>query len=131
MPEPLISFLGTVSSARDDSGPLGLTLQGATAGEFAEYATVAFSGTPPDGLPAQLQEVRVVALGADGYGLLTAQGKWALRAAAVHVHRDVSAQFYRALPPRGVPLAKRCMWALVLRLAASRSGLALLAALRR
>jgi hypothetical protein len=49
----------------------------------------------------------------------------------VHLHRDLAAQFYRAIPPRPAPWAKRVFWRLVLGLAASRAGLALLRALRR
>jgi len=44
--------------------------------------------------------------------------------------RAVGAEFYRALPPRPVPLPKRVFWRAVLALAGSGMGLALLRALR-
>jgi hypothetical protein len=49
----------------------------------------------------------------------------------VHLHREIAPQFYRAIPPRPAPWAKRVFWRMVLALAASRAGLALLRALRR
>jgi hypothetical protein len=47
------------------------------------------------------------------------------------VHRDIAVPFYRAIPPRRVPLVKRIFWRVVLALAATRTGLALLRRLRR
>jgi len=49
----------------------------------------------------------------------------------VHLHREVAAQFYHAIPPRRAPWAKRMFWRTVLALGASRMGLRLLRALRR
>ncbi len=52
-------------------------------------------------------------------------------ATSVHVHRDIGKAFYRAVPPRPVPFAKRMFWSLVLALAGSRTGKRVLASLRR
>ncbi len=49
----------------------------------------------------------------------------------MHLHREIAAQFYRAIPPRPVPLLKRWFWRVVLALATSRAGLAALRVLRR
>ncbi|MBU6378360.1 MAG: hypothetical protein KJS95_07475 [Gammaproteobacteria bacterium] len=47
------------------------------------------------------------------------------------VHEDVGAAVFAAIPPRRVPLAKRLLWWLVLRLLASRTGRAIIAARQR
>ncbi len=131
MLKPLVAFHGPVAVQRQNAGALGLTLVG-TAGEGpAEPTSLAFSGKAPGDLPLTLADPKVVAAGATRYLLESAAREWPLEAAATHLHHDVSTAFYRALPPRHVPLARRCLWSLVLTLAASRSGLALLAALRR
>ena len=131
MPEPLVAFHGPVAVQRDSAGALGLTLRGEAGEDPAEPTCLAFSGRAPGGLPDALVDLQVVAAGARRYLLEGAGREWPLEAAAAHLHHEVSTAFYRALPPRRVPLAKRCLWALVLTLAASRAGLALLAALRR
>ena len=131
MPDPLVAFHGPVAVERSSQAALGLTLTG-TAGEAGGEPTVlAFSGAAPEGLPGTLANLTVAASGAARYRLAGTGGEWQVAASAVHLHHDVSTQFYRALPPRPVPLAKRCLWAVVLTLARSRPGLALLAALRR
>jgi len=131
MSDPLVAFHGPVTVERASQAALGLTLTG-TAGEGrGEPTALAFSGAAPASLPGTLANLTVAAAGAARYRLAGAGGEWQVAASAVHLHHDVSAEFYRALPPRPVPLAKRCLWAVVLTLAKSRPGLALLAALRR
>ena len=88
-----------------------------------------FAAAAPAGLPALLQDA-VVEETAGGFRIESAAGAWTLAAQAAHVHRDVGVAFYRALPPRPVPLGKRVFWRLVLLLAGSRVGMALLRALR-
>jgi hypothetical protein len=131
MLKPLVAFHGAVAVQRQSAGALGLTLIGAAGEGPAEPTSLAFSGKAPEGLPEALADLKVVAAGATRYLLESAAREWPLQAAAAHLHHDVGTAFCRALPPRRVPLAKRCLWALVLTLAASRSGLAVLAALRR
>ena len=65
------------------------------------------------------------------YRVRSAAGAWEISARAVHLHREIAAEFYRAIPPRPVPCIRRALWRIVLTLAASRAGLLLLRALRR
>jgi hypothetical protein len=131
MSEPLTAFRGPVALERESAGALRLTLLG-TAGDGAGEPTVlAFSGAAPAGLPAALAGLNVALAAGTRYRLASASGEWLVDATAAHLHHDVSADFYRALPPRRMPLTKRCLWAVVLTLAKSRPGLTLLAALRR
>jgi hypothetical protein len=139
MSEPLVSFRGTVTAVRAEHAPLGLTLTGTSAGsapQGGEPTQLAFSGAAPAALPAELRDVAVTRPDGSRFTLSGAgsgggRGEWQLEARAAHLHHDIGAVFYRALPPRPVPWSRRLMWALVLRLAASRAGLSLLAALRR
>ena len=129
MPEVLLAFSGAVSCA-GGAGPVGLTLQGA-AGAAGDVHTLGFSGCAPTDLPQSLAAPRVEVLGEGRYRIVSGGRTWLLSARAVHVSREVSAPFCRALPPRAVPLSKRLFWRAVLALAGSRAGLALLRALRR
>ena len=78
-----------------------------------------------------LEDAEVEHLGGGAYRIVTAARSWTLSASAVHLHSEIAAQFYRAIPPRPVPWRKRVFLQAVLALAASRAGLALLRALRR
>ena len=131
MSEPLVSFRGPVSVQRASAGALGLTLAGRAGEGVGEPTALAFSGAGAVSLPDGLADLSVVAAGAARYQVAGPSGEWQVEATAAHLHHDVSAAFYRALPPRPVPFAKRCLWAVVLTLAKFRPGLALLAALRR
>jgi hypothetical protein len=131
MPDPFVIFHGPVSCLRG-AAPLGLTLVGETPGHPGERTALAFSAAAPADLPAALEGgAEVERLGANRYRIRSAPREWLIEAAAVHLHRDVAAPFYRAIPPRRVPFGKRLFWKVVLALAASRAGLALLRALRR
>jgi hypothetical protein len=131
MLKPLVAFHGPVAVQRQSAGALGLTLIGAAGEGTAEPTSLAFSGKAPEDLPEVLEDLNIARAGGTHYVLASASREWLMDAAAAHLHHDVSSAFYRALPPRRVPLARRCLWAVVLTLAASRAGLALLAALRR
>ena len=130
MPERLATFCGVVHCRRAHSVP-GLTLSGTTAEAPEEPTALAFSATAPADLPAELQDAVVDDLGGAQYRIGAEQREWLIASPAVHLHRDLGAQFYRAIPPRPAPWAKRVVWRVVLSLAASRAGLALLRALRR
>jgi hypothetical protein len=130
MPEPLVSFRGAVRCARAP-GPLGVTLSGETPERPGEPTALAFSAAAPPGFPQSLDNVVVERLGAQQYRICSPPREWLIAAAAVHLHREIAAQFYRAIPPRPVPRPKRWLWRVVLALAASRAGLAALRALRR
>jgi hypothetical protein len=131
MSDPLVAFHGPVAVQRGSAGALGLTLVGAAGEGRGELTALAFSGAAPAGLPDVFANLSVAAAGGARYRLTSAAGEWLVDAPAAHLHHDVGTDFYRALPPRRVPTLKRCLWAVVLTLAKSRPGLALLAALRR
>jgi len=130
MPELLASFRGPVS-CRSVAGVPGLTLSGDTAEAPGEPTAVAFSAAAPAEFPDTLEDVRVERLAPGRYRISSAPREWLIDAAAVHVHREIANEFYHAIPPRPAPWRKRLFWRLVLALAASRTGLALLKALRR
>jgi hypothetical protein len=130
MPERLASFRGRVECQRQDAVP-GLTLTGTTSTPCAEHTALAFSAAAPADLPATLEDAEVEHLGGSEYRIAAAGRSWTLSAPAVHLHSEIAPQFYRAIPPRTAPWRKRVFWRVVLALAASRAGLALLRALRR
>jgi hypothetical protein len=130
-PYRVAAFRGGVSCRRDPTGPLGLTLIGWTEDHPEETVSLAFSGRAPDALPAVLEDATVDWLGEDQYRIVSAPREWLVEARAVHVHREIAAVFYRAIPPRRAPWSKRFFWRVVLGLAASRLGKRLLLALRR
>ncbi len=130
MPELLASFRGPVRAERSP-GPLGLTLSGDTREAPGAVTVLAFSAAAPGDLPASLADVRVERLAPGDYRITSGAREWRLLARAVHLTREVAGEFYRALPPRPVPAAKRFFLRIVFALAASRAGFALLRALRR
>ena len=130
MPERLATFRGEVDCERAVAVP-GLTLRGISAEPPAEPTSLAFSGFPPADLPERLVDAEVEHLDGAQYRIAERSRSWLITASAVHLHREVAAQFYQAIPPRRAPWAKRMFWRTVLALAASRMGLGLLRALRR
>ena len=130
MPERLASFRGEVHCECADRVP-GLTLEGNTWEAPEEPTALAFSAGAPADLPATLEDAAVEHLGGTQYRISAGSRSWLISASAVHLHRQIAAQFYRAIPPRRTPWAKRVFWWAVLSLAASRAGLTLLKMLRR
>jgi hypothetical protein len=130
MAELLATFRGPVSCAWAAQVP-GLTLRGDTAEAPGEYTTLGFSTVAPADLPAALPDTVVEHLGGLHYRIRTAGREWLIEAPAVHLHREITAAFCRAIPPRPVPWVKRLFLNAVLVLAASRAGMAALRALRR
>ena len=128
MPERLATFCGVVHCRRAHTVP-GLILSGSTA-EAEEPTALAFSAMAPADLPVTLEDAVVDHLGGAQYRIGAGQREWLIASPAVHLHRDIATQFYRAIPPRPAPRAKRVFWRVVLALAASRAGLALLRTLR-
>jgi hypothetical protein len=128
--ELIARFTGEVSCARGATPPQ-LTLTGRAGAHPAEPTTVSFATTQTVRVPARLMDADVERIAPGQYRIRAGGEEWLLVARGAEVHRDVGAAFYRALPPRPVPTAKRLFWRLVLALAASRAGLALLRALRR
>ena len=127
----LARFSGAVSCARSSHGPLGLTLTGRAADAGGEEIEVAFAGAAPADLPQRLEDAVIARAGPGEYRIASAARVWTLAARSVHVHREVAAAFYRAIPPRPAPLARRMLYGLMIALARSRAGIALIRALRR
>ena len=129
MPERLATFRGVVHCRRAHTVP-GLILSGSTA-EAEEPTALAFSAMAPADLPVTLEDAVVDHLGGAQYRIGAGQREWLIASPAVHLHRDIATQFYRAVPPRPAPRAKRVFWRVVLSLAATRAGLLVLKSLRR
>jgi hypothetical protein len=130
MPETLLRFDGPVACT-SGAPPLTLTLSG-SAGTPAERAVLMFSAAAaPAAFPATLADALIERLAPQRYRVTSGARVFELEARAAHVHFEVGADFYRALPPRRVPLSRRWLFALLLKLAASRAGFALLKRLRR
>ncbi|MBV8147390.1 MAG: hypothetical protein JO184_20525, partial [Gammaproteobacteria bacterium] len=98
MPELVVAFRGRVSCERSREAP-GLTLVGRSAEPGGAGVTLAFSATPPAGCPEMLEDAVVERLGAGHYRLRSGAREWLIGARAVHLHRDIAADFYRAIPP--------------------------------
>ena len=130
MPKRLATFCGVVHCRRAHTVP-GLTLSGSTAEAPEEPTALVFNATAPADLPATLEDAVVEHLGGARYRICAEQREWTIDSPAVHLHREIAAQFYRAIPPRPAPWVKRVFLRAVLALAASQVGLALLKALRR
>jgi hypothetical protein len=124
-PKPIVRFRGGVSCRRDD-GPLGLTLIGRTTECPDEIATLAFSGVAPPKLPEALEDATVEQLDTGQYRIWSGRREWIFPAHSVHLHREVSTVFYRAISPRIPPWNKRLFWRIVLAMASSRTGRRLL-----
>ena len=129
MSERLATFRGAVRCTRAGDVP-GLTLTGMTAEAPEEPTMLAFSRASGE-FPATLQDPVVERLADGRWRIASASTEWLLPAGPAHLHRDVAARFYQAIPPRSAPWVKRAFWRVVLALAASRAGLATLRRLRR
>ncbi len=129
MAEPLARFAGTVRRV-PGTGALRLLLRGTAAAAPGQPLAVGFASAAPPGLPEVLQDAVIDEPAPGTFRITSGSGAWTLAANAAHVHRDAALPFYRAIPPRPVPLSKRIFWRAVLLLAGSRAGVALLRALR-
>jgi hypothetical protein len=116
-----VRFLGWISCRRDGEGPLGLILVGRTKDRPDEAVQMAFTCPAPLDLPEALDEVTVERLSPRQYRLTSGDRSWTLDGVA-HIHREVAGAFYKALPPRPVPLRKRLFWRVMLGLAATSAG---------
>ncbi len=124
-------FRGAVTCVRTPRGPLGLTLTGRTADHPGEEIQLAFAGTAPADLPERLEDAVIERVRPGEYRIASAARTWTVAARSVHLHRDVAERFYRAIPPRPAPRARRMLFGVMLGLARSRVGIELLKALRR
>jgi hypothetical protein len=129
-PTRIVRFRGGVSCRRDEA-PLGLTLIGRTVDRSDEIATLAFVSAAPESLPEALEDATVEQIAAGQYRICSGRREWIFAARSVHLHREVSATFYRAIAPRLVPWNKRLFWRIVLAMVSSRFGKSVLLTLRR
>ena len=127
----LITFRDGVSCRREPQGPLGLTLSGRSHDRPDERASLAFSGSAPEGLPEALENATVEQLDDGTYRIACEGGEWLVSATAVHLHREIATAFYRVVPPRPAPWRRRIFFRMVLGLAGNPAGRRLLLALRR
>ncbi|HXZ59243.1 MAG TPA: hypothetical protein VEG26_03620 [Steroidobacteraceae bacterium] len=126
----LAGFRGAVSCAREPQGPLGLTLTGRTAEPSGEQVRLSFAGRAPADLPGRLEDAVVERSAPGEYRIASGARSWLLEARSVEVHREVAQRFYAAIPPRPAPLRRRLLFGVMLGIARSRAGIALLRALR-
>ncbi|HVY80892.1 MAG TPA: hypothetical protein VG994_07925 [Steroidobacteraceae bacterium] len=117
----IVRFSGWISCRRDGEGPLGLILVGRTKDRPDEAVQMAFACPAPVDLPDALEEARVERLGTRQYRLSSGDRSWILDGVA-HVHREVASAFYKAVPPRPVPLRKRLFWRVMLGFAGTAAG---------
>ena len=130
-PATVARFSGTVTCGRSSRGPLGLTLTGRSADAEGEEIEVAFAGAAASDLPGRLEDALIERVGPEEYRVASAGRLCTIAARSVHVHREIADAFYRAIPPRPAPLGRRVLYGVMLRLAGSRAGMALIRALRR
>ena len=125
---PLAGFRGSVAVRRDLGG---LTLMGCATDSGDDILIVTFTAAVVPDLPDSLSAA-VIRVGDERrYRITSGARDWLVEATSVHVHRDIGREFYRAIPPRPVPLKKRFFWRVVLALAGTRAGKRLLLSLRR
>ncbi len=130
-PRTLVTFREGVSCRREPEGPLGLTLFGRTRDHPDERASVAFTGSAPEGLPEALEDAAVEQVDASTYRIVCVGREWLVSATAAHVHREVATAFYRVVKPRRPSWSRRFFFRIVMALARNPAGKRLLFALRR
>jgi hypothetical protein len=128
LPRTLAAFRGPVVCART---PGALILTGDAADSQEERLILTFVGPALPEVSEPLRDPEVLALGEHRYRISTPAHGWEIAPRSVHLHRDIGKAFYRAIPPRRVPLRKRLFWRLVLMLAGTRAGRRVLFSLRR
>ena len=124
----LAAFRGAVTCGRT---PNALTLSGSAADSVDDRLILTFISSSPPDVPGSLTGVSISAVDEHHYRITSASRDMVVEAKSLHIHRDIGRVFYRAVPPRPVPLNKRLFWGVVLWLVASRAGKRLLLSLRR
>jgi hypothetical protein len=128
--ESVVTFCGQVDCRFDGGGPLGLILSGHTAQRPEEVVQVAFAGAAPADFPRTLENASVERLGAESFSISSGARVWSVSARAAHVHREVAAAFYEAVPMAPLRWTQRLFWRIVLALAATAAGRSLLRTVR-
>jgi len=130
--DPTVSLLAAFRGAVTCSRTAGaLTLSGAAADSADDRLILTLISSSIPDIPDSLTAVILTAVGEHRYRIASASRDLVVEATSLHLHRDIGTAFYRALPPRPVPLRKRLFWLAVLWLAGSRTGKLVLSALRR
>jgi len=125
------SFAGEVIVTRRAAGAFGIVLAGRDAQGGA--LGMALSGVAAPALAERLHDVSIEGPLAHDPTLriVCREGVFAVPGARLHVHRDLSGRMRAVIPPRPVPLRKRAFWRIVLALAGSATGRAVLLRLRQ
>lgn len=131
-PDGMIAGLSTVRVLRPATGPLNLILRGREVGTAASATELAFAGAEHE-LPDDLEYANVSLADAAGgtWIVLTARGKFRVRARSAHLHRDVSATMRSLLPAQRAPVLRRLAWRALPALVSSSIGRRLIALARR
>ncbi|HEY1889633.1 MAG TPA: hypothetical protein VGG63_04465 [Steroidobacteraceae bacterium] len=127
-PALVAAFRGAVTCSRTAEA---LILSGCAADSADDRLILTLISPSAADLPGSLTAATVHDLGAHRYRIGSSHGDFVVEASSVHLHRDIGKTFYRAVPPRPVPLGKRVFWRLVLWLAGTSTGKRLLTFLRR
>lgn len=118
-PPARIEFDGSVI-CRPGNGAVSLTLSGERAGAVQAVHLVAAEAAGIAGLPPVLHEVRLEERPAAASGpyrcfeLQSRELRRELRARGLQCHRDAGREFFRAVPPARVPMARRAGWTVLL-----------------
>jgi hypothetical protein len=124
----VVQFRGQVHCRRDGCGPLGLILSGRTAQHPRELVHLSFAGAAPEDLPQSLDDAAVARVDEARFSITSGARSWTLSARAAHLHRQVAAEFYQAVPAQPIRWTQRLFWRIVFILAATSAGRWLLGA---
>ncbi|HEY6517109.1 MAG TPA: hypothetical protein VIY50_13275 [Steroidobacteraceae bacterium] len=127
-PALVAAFRGAVTCGRTSEA---LILSGSAADGADDRLILTLISPSAADLPGSLTAATVHDLGTHHYRIGSPSRDFVVEASSVHVHRDIGKAFYRAVPPRPVPLGKRVFWRVVLWLAGTPTGKRLLTFLRR
>jgi hypothetical protein len=127
-PSTLATFRGAVSCARSANT---LTLSGADADCADDRLILTFVSSSLPDVPDVLRGASVRAMDARHYRITSPSRDFDIETSSLHLHRDIGRAFYRAIPPRRVPLKKRIFWRVVLWFAGTAAGKRVLASRRR
>lgn len=97
-----------------------VTLIGKT--ELGERTFLTLGTDAPTDLPSRIDDGIVDVLDGGRCRVSMSGREWLLESPRLFVHRDASDEFYAALPPRSVRLARRMLFSLLLAVAGSRAG---------
>ena len=126
-PPPLAAFRGPVLCRRIRDA---LILSGSAADSPDEVLILTLISPVRADPPESLNAAVVTSLDEQHYRIASPSRDWIVEATSIHLHRDIRAAFYRAIPMRPAPLVKRLFWRMVMALAGSRAGKRLLLAMR-